>query len=182
MTTTPVATDPEKTFEVWEVTTAGQIWVQTTTFTRHGQPLLKDVSVGPNKIGAKLKISVADRLMNQEQIQDAHNDPFINGLLVRSDGDQQAVPETVSEAAIPTKDLLGIFAKSGMAFQSAARKLPEIPLRRMRELANDVDATAKQVEFLDSLLDDVANTRRRSQEDAVFDLSGNRRKEREGKD
>lgn len=184
MTTTAVITeiaDPEKTFETWECTTPGRVWFQTTTFTRHGQPLLKDVSVGPNKVGAKIKISVADRRMNQEQVADAAFDPFTNGLLVRTDASQQALPETQSEAAIPTKDLLSLFAKNGMAFQSAVKKLDEIPLRRMRELADDVDATAKQVDFLDAQLEEITASRRRSQEDAVFDLSGTRRPEREGK-
>jgi hypothetical protein len=179
MTTETIA-DPEKTFETWEVTTAGRVWLQTTTFTRHGQPNLKDVSLGPNKVGAKLKISVADREMNQEKVANEANDPFRNGLLVRVDASQQANPETASTDAVATKDLLAIFSKNGNAFQSAVKQLGEVPVRRMRELANQVDATAKQVEFLDALIEE-RYRRGHSQEDAVFDLSGERRRDLEGR-
>jgi len=162
-----------QTMETWESTTSGRVWLQTTTYTRHGQPLVKDISVGPNKVGAKIKISTADREMNQEQVADERNDPFRNGLLVRVDKDQQQDPATQSSEAIPAKDLLAIFGKNGNAFHAAVNKLGEVPLRRLRAMADEIDATAKQVEYLDDRIQTYRNAR--SQEDAVFDLSGERR-------
>lgn len=168
-----------QTLETWETTTPGRVWVTTTSYTRHGQPVMKDISVGPNKVGAKLKISTADREMNQERVADPANDPFTNGLLVRLDADQNLTPATVSVDAVPTKNLLELFKKNGNAFHAAVDKLGEIPVRRLRELADQVDASAKQVEYLDEVIT-TKFRRSASQTDAVFDLTGARRTDLEG--
>lgn len=173
-------TDPTKIIEEWEITTEGRVWLQVTTFTRHGQPMDKDVSLGPKKPGQKLKISQADRERNQENVADPKFDPFRNGLLVRIDADQQADPQTASTDAVSTKDLLGIYELKGAQFQAAVEQLGQVPIRRLREMAEAVDATTSQVAMLDEV---IAERWRQasSQPDAVFDLTGTRRPEREGK-
>lgn len=167
--------------EVWEVTTAGRIWLQQTTYTRTGQPIFKDISVGPNKIGAHLRISTDDRRYNQEQVADTKNDVFRNGMLVRVDVNQQLDEDTASPEALTTEDLLSIYAKNGKAFQTAVDKLSELPIRRLRDMADAVDASAKQVEYLDQVIFDRYKIGA-SQEDAVFDLGGERRRDREDKE
>ncbi len=173
--------DPTKQIETWEITTEGRVWLTVTAFTRHGQPQDKDVSLGPKKIGQKLKISVADRERNQENVTDPKFDPFVNGLLVRVDGDQQAVKATQSTDALSTADLMSLYELRGDEFQAAVEALGQVPIRRLREMAEAVDATASQIR----ILDDVIQERYRkaaSQPDAVFDLGGQRRPEREGKE
>lgn len=171
---------PKEGEEVWEVTTAGRIWLQQTTYTRTGQPIFKDISVGPNKAGSFLRISTDDRRYNQEQCADTENDMFRNGLLVRVDQPQSADPDTASDEALTTQDLLSIYAKNGKQFEVAVAKLGELPIRRLREMAEAVDATAKQVEHLDEVIFDRYKIGA-SQEDAVYDLGGERRREREDK-
>lgn len=177
----PVESDPSKQVETWEITTEGRVWLQVTSFTRHGQPQDKDVSLGPKKIGQKLKISVSDRERNQENVSDPQFDPFLNGLLVRVDADQQQVKATMSTDALTTGDLLALYELRGEDFRAAVELLGQVPIRRLREMAETVDATTSQV----TILDDVIQERYRraaSQPDAVFDLGGQRRPEREGKE
>jgi hypothetical protein len=144
----PSGTKAREGEEVWELTTAGRLWLHVTSYTRTGQPITKDVSYGPNKAGHKIRISEDDRHINQENCADDHTDPFRNGMLVRVDKSQQDDDETASENAIGTDELMAIFAKNGNAFQSAVKKLNEVNVRRLYDLAEPLDATAKQVEFL----------------------------------
>lgn len=173
-------TDPTKVIETWEITTEGRVWVRVTQYTRHGQPQEKDVSVGPKRPGQKLKISQADREANQEMISDEALDPFRNGLLVRVDADQQANPRTASTDAVKTEDLMAIFDLKDAAFRDAISELGQIPIRRLREMAPHVDASMSQVAILDEVIDERYRNAQ-SQPDAVFDLSGQRRTDREGK-
>lgn len=176
--TMTVPTETHRTMETWEITTDGRVWLTTVAHNRFGQPMEKSVSLGPNKAGSKLKISQADRELNQERVADEKHDPFRNGLLVRLDQPQNADPATTSLDAIPTRDLLELFTKHGNAFHAAVDALGEVPVRRLYDLCDDVDATAKQKEYLAEQIE-LRFTNRRSQEDAVFDLSGVRDRARE---
>lgn len=172
--------DPSQVMETWEITTEGRVWFQTTVYNRFGQPQDKDVSLGPKKMGSRIKISQADRERNQEMVQDAAFDSFTNGLLVRVDADQNTNPKTASTDALSTADLLGIYEKKDAEFRQAVEALGQVPIRRLREMAEAVDASMSQV----AILDEVIESRYRkasSQPDAVFDLSGQRMPEREGK-
>lgn len=170
--------ETHRIMESWEITTAGRVWLTITGHNRFGQMMEKKTSIGPNKAGSKLKISQADRELNQEMVADEKHDPFRNGLLVRVDADQNDDPATASRDAVPMKELLTVFEKHGNAFQSAVNGLGEVPVRRMRELADEVEASAKQRDFLDETIEE-RFTHRRSQEDAVYDLQGQRTKARE---
>ena len=172
--------DDTLTMESWEITTEGRVWLQVTSFTRHGQPIDKDVSLGPRKIGQKLKISVADRERNQENVSNPAHDPFLNGLLVRTDADQNTVAATTSVDALSTADLLVIYELRGEEFRQALVGLGQVPIRRLREMAEAVDATSTQINALEDVIDGFRNAR--SQADAVYDLTGQRRPEREGQE
>ena len=175
-----MAQDSTRMMETWAITTEGRVWLQVTSFTRHGQPIDKDVSLGPRKVGQKLTISAADRERNQENASDPAFDPFVNGLLVRLDVDQNTVQATVSSDALSTAALLAIYELRGDAFRQALVGLGQVPIRRLREMADSVDATASQIGALEDVIDEFRNAR--SQVDAVFDLNGERRPEREGKE
>jgi hypothetical protein len=144
-----VAKDGE---EVWTITTAARVWLQKTAYTRTGHPIVQDFSIGPRKAGTQFKILTSDREMNQERTGQDGLDPFRNGLLVRVDADQQLDDSTASEDALSVDDLLVMFGKSGNAFVSAVKKLGDVPLRRAREMADAVDASASQVRALDEAI------------------------------
>lgn len=134
---------------MWETTTTGVVWVPVVD--ERGRE--RDVRTG-GKEGARLRLSITDREIAQERMMDPASDPFTNGLLRRVDADQNAVPDTVTDQALSTTELLVVFSKSGAAFQSAVRKLNEINVRRMRDVAETVDASTSQVTFLDAQIEE----------------------------
>lgn len=129
--------------EIWESTIPGRIWVTTV----NARGTRKDISVGGRE-GARLRIAKIDREITQEQIVDPLNDPFLNGMLRRVDADQNKVPETKTDQALSTEDLVTLFAKDTPAFQSAVDALSEVNVRRMLSIAKDVDATMSQQQYL----------------------------------
>lgn len=139
-THTPRARDGE---EIWETTTPGTVWVLVTD--DRGKE--KSVSVG-GAPGQRLRVKSLDREINQDSILEDASDPFTNGLLKRIDADQQLDPQTASEQVLDTEQLMAIFTKSGAPFQAAVRKLNELNVRRLAEMAEAVDATASQIAFL----------------------------------
>jgi hypothetical protein len=167
--------------EVWEMAVAGTVYLQKTVHTRHGVAMSEDLKIGPNRVGHKVKILASDREMNQEKMTDAINDPFRNGMLVRVDRPQNEVEATSSPDAVSTDDLLMIFDKKADSFEKAVKGLGEIPVRRLRSMAEAIDATHSQVAFLDEYIETTYGLGRAAQ-DAVFDLNGERRPEREGKE
>lgn len=129
--------------EIWETTTPGTIWVNQVD--DRGRE--KQVKVG-GAIGQRLRIQSMDREVAQGNVMDDLSDPFTNGLLKRVDADQQLDPETASDQALDTEQLVAIFAKKGAAFQTAVAKLNELNVRRMAGMAEAVDASASQITFL----------------------------------
>jgi NACalpha-BTF3-like transcription factor len=138
--------------EIWEVQIPGTIYLQVTTHNRHGQSMDADLALGPNKVGHQFRISDADRVMNQERIQDSINDPFTNGMLIRCDADQQADEDTASDQALSAADLTLIFDQHGAVFENAIRPLGEINLRRLLDIGSAMDASHKQIETLEELI------------------------------
>lgn len=129
--------------EIWELTVPGAVWVEVTNDRGKAVPLC----VG-GRPGARLRISTEDRIITQEQIVERELDPFVNGMLCRIDADQQDDEKTASVDALTTEDLMKVFSKSGRAFQAAVDKLNQTSVRRMNEMAEDVDATASQITYL----------------------------------
>lgn len=130
--------------EIWETTTEGRVWVVQTDHRGHE----RRVNVG-GKVGQRLRITAVDREINQDRILEEESDPFRSGMLKRIDADQNTDERTASDQALSTDELIPVFAKSGMAFQSAVKKLNERNVRRLREMAEAVDASTSQVTFLD---------------------------------
>lgn len=135
--------------EIWETTIPGRIWVITTDDRGKEKP----ISVGP-KVGARLRIKSLDREVAQDSILTDDGDPFTNGMLKRVDADQNDNPQTASTQALTTEELSAVYTKSGAAFQAAVRKLNELNVRRLREMAEVLDAKASQISFLDSHIEE----------------------------
>lgn len=179
--TAPTGTVPShQRLETWEITTPGRVWLKKTTMSRHNQPIMQDVSFGPNRPGHRIQITAADREMNQEACVTIEGDPFRNGLLVRVDEDQNLDPDTETDQAFTGKQLLDIYALDFPDFQVKVSALQEIAIRRLREVAEAVDASMKQVQFLDELIEDRYRNAA-SQPDSIFDLNGERREDLEAR-
>lgn len=129
--------------EIWETTVTGRVWVETTN--DRGQP--RAMSVG-GRAGARLRISAEDREIAQERIINRELDPFTNGSLIRVDSDQQSDERTKSTDALNTEQLVEVFAKTGKAFQAKVDGFNELTVRRLLDMAEDVDATNSQINYL----------------------------------
>jgi hypothetical protein len=129
--------------EIWETTTETTSWFRATD--DRGRE--RSVSVG-GKVGARLRISTIDREINQDLAMHG-GDPFSNGLLRRVDDTSANNADTLTN-----QQLMVGFSKNGRAFQAFVEKLTELNVRRMRTLANEIDATVAQVAHLDQVIKD----------------------------
>lgn len=135
--------------EIWETTTEGTVWVSVVDERNRERA----VSVG-GKVGSRLRLTALDREIVQDAILNSGSDPFTNGLLRRVDADQNLDPATSTDQAFSTEQLLVLFSKSGNAFQAAVRRLNEVNVRRMADMAEGVDASASQIAFLEALIEE----------------------------
>jgi hypothetical protein len=139
---------PETGEEIWECQIPGKVYVAVTSG-RWGET--KSVSV--SGVGQKMRISTRDRVLNQELVVSAEVDPFRNGMLVRLDADQQQDSLTASRDALTNAALADIFNQyTGAEFKAAIEDLNEVNLRRMKEMCDEIDATASQQKVLDQLI------------------------------
>jgi hypothetical protein len=135
----PVYTRPGE--EVWETTTDGTVWYTITDERR----VVHERSAG-GKAGTRLRIKTTDRMVNMDAVGYGRKGVFENGLLVRIDSGVQDEPN--SPDALSRDDLLVGFAKNGNAFRSFVDKLSELNVRRMKDMAEEIDATASQIAYL----------------------------------
>ena len=127
--------------EIWETTTAGRVWVLVTD--ERGRETARSAG---GKVGSRLRITTLDREIAEDRVQEGDS-AFTNGLLVRVD--TAAPPVTGPTNAMTTDALVVGFSKHGNAFKTFVEALNEINLRRMRDMADVVDATTSQVALLD---------------------------------
>lgn len=139
------------TKEIWETTTKGRVWVEIGADAQSGRR--KQATAG-GRVGARLRIDSDDRLLAQEGIVHAENDPFTNGLLIRVDADQQADESTRSDSALSDEDLLKVFKLTPAKFQTRVAKFSETTLRRMSDVAEVLDASASQIRYLKELIEE----------------------------
>lgn len=141
MTATTRAPRVREGEEIWETTTAGHVWVNKTD----DRGRSKTERVG-GKEGARLRIKTVDREIAQEE--GGERNAFDSGLLKRVDARAAEEPETQSAQALTTEELVVGFSKSGNAFQAYVNALSEINVRRMDDMAEAVDASASQINYL----------------------------------
>lgn len=128
--------------ELWETTGHGLIYVHVTGI--DGKDRV--VSVG-GQPGQKLRITEYDRTRNQERVMDANADVFSNGMLIRKDTDEQPSDQILSHDAIEE-----LFNLGAAEFKDRAYALNEYNVRRLKEIAEDLDATKSQIDTLDRII------------------------------
>jgi len=138
--------------EVWAIQVPGAVTLRVTTFNRFGQAVEGAMTVGPNRSGQQFRIKTEDREENQAICMSPEHDPFLNGMLVRVDADQQQDPRTASKDALTTESLLDIFDLEGKAFEAKVRSLGELPLRRLADVGESMDASHRQINFVRELI------------------------------
>jgi len=136
--------------ETWEKTIPGGVWVLTVDHVGNEKPKrLK----GPS--GFRFRVHPREREAVSAKYAFPEQDPFRNGILkpvsLTPDEVDERVPDHDSEQALNNEDLVALFAKSGMAFHSAVKKLNEVNARRLLDLAgeNAEAVTTAQKEFLE---------------------------------
>ena len=149
--------------EVWQNTMAGRFHYFTTD--QNGKRR-RMVARG----GQLIRITPHDRELISDEIALERRNPFLNGRLKRVDNqiltedtpDEEAEGKTPlpeghqAELANTEADLREIFAKNGMAFQTAVKKLDERNIRQLKALSESesVEVTVKQAEFLKKHIDE----------------------------
>lgn len=132
--------------EIWELMVPGRVHVEVTN--HRGRP--QNLSVVGKK--SRLRISTTDREIAQERIRVAENDPFRNGMLRRVDS--KVVDTQRDDNELSDDDLREVFNLTGADFESLVRTLSEVNVRRLREMTEDVDASASQIAFLRKHIED----------------------------
>jgi hypothetical protein len=139
--------------EVWAIQVPGSVSLRVTQFNRFGQPVEASLVMGPNRAGQQFRIKTEDREENQARCMDKQFDPFLNGMLVRIDADQQQDPETASTDALSTENLVGIYdIADRAAFETRVQALGELPLRRLAEVGVAMDCSHLQITFVNDLI------------------------------
>lgn len=138
--------------EVWAIQVPGSISLRVTQFNRFGQAIEASLVMGPNRQGQQFRIQTVDREENQARCMSRDQDPFLNGMLIRTDADQQGIAATVSTDALSTEQLLDIFELSTAAFKKRVKELGELPLRRLAEVGESMDCSHLQITFIRDLI------------------------------
>lgn len=137
----------KETEEQWITTGQGTIYVNTTNL--EGRTVSTAVGGRPEAI---LRITTYDRLRNQETTVDRKDDPFTNGMLIRTDADQQADPTTKSPDAMNDQQVIEVFGLDKPQFREFVSELGEYSVRRLLEKCEEVDATTSQKQLLEDLV------------------------------
>jgi len=142
----PRARVPE---EVWTNQTDSSVWVEVTD--HKGAPRSRSVS-GKGMI---LRITADDRLLAQEKVLDPRNDPFVNGMLLRKDAEQDSNPQTRSPNALSDGELAAAFELDDGDFEDFIRETTEVNARRLKAMVNDINAGARHVDILTRVIEDL---------------------------
>ena len=138
--------------EIWAIQVSGAISLRVTQFNRFGQPVEASLVIGPNREGQQFRIQTVDREENQARCMEPVHDPFLNGMLVRIDADQQQDPSTASTDALTTEQLLEIYDLDKDAFKVRVESLGELPLRRLAEVGESMDCSHLQITLVRDLI------------------------------
>lgn len=145
----PAGSLPPSTTETWELRVHGRVILTVLKANRFGQPMEERLVLGPNRKGMRFDISTDDRVDNQRLIADKEHDPFVNGMLYRVDGDQQAVEETASTQALSDEAVIEILDLKEPAFKARVSQLGEVAVRGIRDMAEAAGASHGKVIWLD---------------------------------
>lgn len=143
---------PSEGFEVWQMTTNAVVYLETMGHNRFGQPMAKEMKIGPDWAGREFQIRKSDREDNQRAVVTREFDPFRNGTFVRKDAPQAADPNTESPDAVSGEDLFDICELSQDDFEKHVVTMNELPLRRLLEMALQMNVQHRKITFLEDLM------------------------------
>lgn len=138
--------------EVWAIQVPGSVSLRVTQNNRFGQPVEANLVMGPNRSGQQFRIQTIDREENQARCMTKSLDPFLNGMLVRIDADQQLDENTASSDALSTEQLLDIYDMKMTDFKVRVEALGELPMRRLAEVGESMDCSHLQITFVRELI------------------------------
>lgn len=137
--------------EVWMNATRGRVQVR--KHDARGR-------LGAELIGAgrRVAISTEDRVINQEMAASEELDIFLNGALqpVRLLDDADETTQIASPNHLTEDEMRSLFKAKWQVFDARVRDLSNAAtLHRMLELAEEIDATVRQVKVLEERLGEV---------------------------
>lgn len=158
-----------KDFEVWQSAIRGLIVIK--RFDRKGDPINEAIPAGKT-----IHITPEERRFNQEIAAEPTLDVFSNGMLVPVkllDGTEDAEELKDNPNHLTETAMRSLFAdkRSRKALEETVSRVSNpITLQRMLALADEEDATVKQVSFIQDRLAEVTGTSTQVQE--VETISG----------
>lgn len=142
----------ENNQETWQNVTDGTVWY----WRIDARGDRKDVIVGP---GAKFTINREDRILNMDEAANKDLDNFSNGTLapVRLlDGTEDAKEFASNPNLLSEDDLKGLFKAHWKTFESRVATITNPgTLNRLMAVAEEVDATMRQVKLIKARIDEV---------------------------
>lgn len=145
---------PQAGQELWKMETDAIVYLEIEGKTRYGDSLGKEFKVGPNRKGYEFIMKTADRIDCQRAIIDPAQDPFRNGTFSRVDADQQQDPNTASEQAITTEQIIDMLDQPLAQFEDSIGRLEEVPIRRVLETAIAMDVSHQKITLLEDVIKD----------------------------
>jgi hypothetical protein len=138
--------------EIWKSAINGTIGVL--KFDRRGE-LVEEIV----RKGQKLTISTNERIINSERASSETLDFFKNGMLtpVRLLDDAEDAAEIASNPNLMSEDeLRDLFKVHWKVFESKIAAISnEITLNRLKAIADEVDATVRQLRVIDARLEEL---------------------------
>lgn len=135
--------------ETWRSNIPGTIVVQ--KYDRRGD-IVEEIILG----GRSFQISTEERLFNQDLAATEGQDPFRNGMmqpLRLLDGTEDKAEIASNPNLLSESDMQLMFKAHFKTFESKVKSITNVTtLTRLRDVANEVDATIKQLEVIDSRL------------------------------
>lgn len=133
-------------YETWRSSIPGTIVVK--KYDRRGD-VVEEVVLG----NRSFQITPDERLFNQDLAATSEQDPFRNGMMqpVRLlDGTEDAAEIASNPNLLSESDMVTMFKAHYKTFESRIKQITNIStLTRLREVAEEVDATMKQVGLID---------------------------------
>jgi len=141
--------------ETWEKTIPGGAWILTVDHVGNERP--KRIK-GPS--GTRFRVHPREREAASIKFAFPEQDPFRNGIFkpvsLAPEEVKERVPEHDAEQALSNDELIALFAKNGNAFQAAVKKLNEVNVRRLNDLAEGEDnqeiVSTAQKSFLETYI------------------------------
>lgn len=132
--------------EIWECQVEGTIYFEITN--HKGAP----ASTSVKGVGSRIRVTTEDRILMQERILDRVNDPFVNGMMIRIDADQQEDESTRSTDALSEAELIAVFDLEPADFAEYVSSLSEVNVRRLAGMKKKAKITVEQAEYIQELI------------------------------